>query len=197
MAQLNAPLIQKSERILFYFLPISHVLFCLLFLTKLTSVVNRICIWDLGIFLFFSMILTLINWVLIKLPNVVSENVGFVILGLPIVVVNTIVFKMVRNSEQFYQIFAYGGLILMLSARLSSDNDSLFILRSLVFQYESFSITYFLDSKDDLHITKGLWMFAVFIIGLCVHVFPHHDAKLAVKFLLLLVPQKFCPPIAQ
>ncbi|CAI9773367.1 unnamed protein product [Fraxinus pennsylvanica] len=197
MAQINTPLIQKSDGMLCYFLPISYVLFYLRFLTKLASVVNWIFIWDLGIFLFSSMILTLINWVLIKLPNVVSKNVGFIIVTLPIVVVSTIMMEMIRNSEQFYQIFAYGGVILMLSARLSSDSDSFFILRALVFQYESCSIIYFLDSKDDLHITKGLWMFAVFIIGLCVHVFPHHDAKLAVRFLLPLLPQKFCPPIAR
>ncbi|KAL2473941.1 uncharacterized protein Fot_49677 [Forsythia ovata] len=177
MADINKPLIQKrnapppvlphallrhtNDRIVFYFLPIAYVLFYLLFLTKLTSVVNKkvkwILIWDLGIFLFFSMILTFINWVLLKLPNVVSKNCGFAILALPIYVVNAILFETNKNSNQFYQIFAYGA---------------------------------------DLHITKGLWMLAVFIIGIWVYVFPRRDAKLEVNFLLALVPQKYCPPIA-
>ncbi|KAL2473967.1 uncharacterized protein Fot_49703 [Forsythia ovata] len=216
MAEINKPLIQKrnapppvlphallrhtNDRIVFYFLPIAYVLFYLLFLTKLTSVVNKkvkwILIWDLGIFLFSSMILTFINWVLLKLPNVVSKNCGFAILALPIYVVNAILFETNKNSNQFYQIFAYGGITLMLCAKLSSNSDSLFLLRGLILQFEWHSISYFVDSEADLHIAKGLWMLAVFIVGIWVYVFPRRDAKLGVKFLLALVPQKYCPPIA-
>ncbi|KAL2524151.1 Uncharacterized protein Adt_09205 [Abeliophyllum distichum] len=191
--------INDNNRILVYFFPIAYVLSYLLFLAKLMSVVNKevnwILIWDLGIFLFSSMILTLVNWLLIKLPNVFPQKYLFLVIDVPIIVVDMLLFytfNAYKNSYQFCQMFAYGNITLMVSATLSCNKDRLMVLMLL---FESYSLDYFFWqlSDADLYIEKGLWMLAVFIIGIILQPISYPDAKLAVKFLLVLVPQKYRP----
>ncbi|KAL2473566.1 Uncharacterized protein Fot_49302 [Forsythia ovata] len=96
------------------------------------------------------------------------------------------------NNNNRILMFAYGNITLMVSATLSSNKDRLMVLMLL---FESYSLDYFFWqlSDSDLYIEKGLWMLAVFIIGIILQPISYPDAKLAVKFLLVLVPQKYRP----
>ncbi|KAL2473972.1 uncharacterized protein Fot_49708 [Forsythia ovata] len=99
--------------------------------------------------------------------------------------------QMYRETEEFYCVFAFGVITLILLARISAKKDPLFLLRALILQCAQVAIGYFVDTNVGHHVYKGFCVLAVSLVGLFVLIFDDFDAELATNFFLSLFPVDF------